>query len=310
MIPHAPHAVLPAHPALVGRVGDEGVVLEPEAPQRGEDVAHAVVDPAYLRRRALHRVAGVVETLVGGLPRVHRLHGERLELHAAVVLRMPVAGWILHQLPEHVGTVVGQEEKEGPVPVPLDELDALSRPEVRRVTRLHPHLAVLDHLLVVELLRVAVGLRHPVREAFRGREVRPEVPLAAQAADVTRVTQDLPEGGELAQRIVRLGTHHELRVEERVHAVLRGQEARQERRARRRTHRVAAQRPREPHPFRGEPVDVRRADVGVAVTPERPRALVVGEDEDEVRRPRGSAGGDDQKEGGQPSEVSFLHGAG
>ena len=37
-------------------------------------------------------------------------------------------------------------------------------------------------------------------------------------------------------------------------------------------------------PSRRQPVDVRRADVRVAIAAERPGALVVGEDEDEVRR--------------------------
>jgi hypothetical protein len=51
VIAHSPNSVLSAHPSLVREVGDQGVVLQPELPQRGQDVANAVIDPADLRRR-------------------------------------------------------------------------------------------------------------------------------------------------------------------------------------------------------------------------------------------------------------------
>ena len=81
-------------------------------------------------------------------------------------------------------------------------------------------------------------------------------------------------------------------------AMLRRQQPGEKCGARRRTHRVAAQGAREADALRGKSVDVRRADVGIAVAAERPRPLVVGEDEDEIRRTlRGGDGrGTEQQE--------------
>ena len=298
VVAHPPHPVLPAHPALVRGVDHEGVAAQPEPLQPGEHLAHAIVDPADLGRRALHRVLAVVEGLVRVLPRVHRVDREALELPAAVVRRVAVARRVVHQPAEDVGPVVGEEEEERPLPVPLDEAQGAVRPEVRRVTGLPPHFAVLDHVLVVELARVPVGLGHPVIEALGGGEVGAEVPLAAEAAGVAGVAEDLPEGGELAQRVVRLRSHHIARVEERVHAVLRGEEPGQQGRARGRAHGVAGEGAGEANAFAGEAVDVRRADVWVAVAAEGPRPLVVGQNQDEVGRAGGArrGGGEERRE--------------
>ena len=63
--------------------------------------------------------------------------------------------------------------------------------------------------------------------------------------------------------------------------------------------RVAAQCPREADTFGGHPVDVWGADVGIAVAAEGPRALVVGQDEDEVYRLGGSGGDQGEAEEGK-----------
>jgi hypothetical protein len=106
---------------------------------------------------------------------------------------VPVAGWILHQLAEQVGPVVGEEEEEGTVAVLLQEVHAAAGPEVGQRARLAADLPVDDHLLVVELVRVAAGLRDPRRESLGRAQVIAEVPLADQPADVAGVAQDPAE---------------------------------------------------------------------------------------------------------------------
>ena len=66
-------------------------------------------------------------------------------------------------------------------------------------------------------------------------------------------------------------------------AVLRRDQAGQKRRPRGRADGIAAQSPREPHALGGQTIDVRRADVGVAVAAERPRPLIVRQNEDDIR---------------------------
>ena len=48
MVAHAPHAVLPAHPALIGGIDDERVVIEAEPLERRHYFADAVIDAADL----------------------------------------------------------------------------------------------------------------------------------------------------------------------------------------------------------------------------------------------------------------------
>ena len=287
VIAHAPEAILPPHPALVAGIDDQRVIVEPQPPEGVHDRADAIVhatglggDPADGRRV-------VEEFLVVEEPGMHRIAREAEERLVRIISRVAIAPGMLQQVAQPVGPVVGEIEEERPVLVPLDESHSALGPEVGQVGRLLPHRAVLDDRHVVELGRVPERHRDPVAEAFLRRQVGTEVPLAAEPADVTRLaagssassrtrgscnTPPVPSAhsaprrrGSCARRAAKAG----------------GPSGRS--RARRRANRVAAQRPREPDAFGGEPVDVRRADVGVAVTAERPGSLVIGQDEDEIR---------------------------
>src|SRR4051812_26623293 len=109
------------------------------------------------------------------------------------------------------------------------------------------------------------------------------MPFSAQPAHVPRVVQHLTKGGELGERVVRLRPHHIFRIEKRVHAVLRWNEPRKEGRPRGRAHRIAAQGVCKANPLGGEAIDVWRANVWITITSERPRALIIREDEYDVR---------------------------
>ncbi len=95
----------------------------------------------------------------------------------------------------------------------FDKINTFTRPKIRGVSRLFPHLAILDDVLVVELRRGTVGLGDPKREPFRWTEIVPEVPLATQATGVTGSLQHLPDRGKLLERVVRVGPHHELGIQ-------------------------------------------------------------------------------------------------
>src|SRR5437762_433403 len=82
-----------------------------------------------------------------------------------------------------------------------------------------------------------------------------------------------------------------------MHAVLRRDEPGEISRASRRAHRIAAERAREANAVRGETVDVWRADIRIAVTAERPGALIIREDKDEIRP--GSARSGEPAEGAE-----------
>ncbi len=69
-------------------------------------------------------------------------------------------------------------------------------------------------------------------------------------------------------------------------------QARQQAGPRRRADAVGAEGAGETHPLRRQAVDVGRVDIGIAVAPQGPGPLVVGQDQDDVRRPlrRGGLG--------------------
>jgi hypothetical protein len=216
-----------------------------------------------------------------------------------------VLGRVAHELAEVVGAVVGEVEEEGFVFVLPDELDAFAGPEVGGVAGLDADLAVFDDFLVVELLRAAVGLGDPGGEAFAGRHVGAEVPFAAEAAGVAGVAEDLAKGIKLLERVVGLRPHHEFLIKERMQAVLGGDESGEEGGAGGGADGIAAQRPGEADAFGGHTVEVRGADVRVAVAAEGPGTLVVGEDEDHVGGPGGLCGepGAESKEQGEQDKT-------
>ena len=225
-----------------------------------------------------------MELLVGPLPGVHGVAGEAGEGLVFIVGGVAVLRRVAHELAEVVGAVVGEVEEEGPVFVLLDELDAFAGPEVGGVLGLDVDLAVFDDLLVVELLRAAVGLGDPGGEAFAGGHVGAEVPFAAEAAGVAGVAEDLAEGGKFLEGVVGLGADHVLGIEEGMDAVLGGDEAGEKGGAGGRADGIAAEGAGEADALGSHLVEVRCADVGIAVAAEGPGALIVGEDEDDIDR--------------------------
>ena len=284
VVAHAPQPVLAAHPTLVGSVNNERVFSEAVTLEGRHNFTHAVVHAADFGGHAPDRIEVIVVLFQLSLPRVHRLTRKRRQFLVGVVGGMTIPSLVAEEAAEGVGAVVGEKQKERARCVLLDECDAAPRPEVRGVAGFGAHGTVLDHFLIIKFLGVAVGFRCPEAEALRRREIGAEVPLTTEPARVAGITQDFAEGSELLERVVSLRPHHEFRVEKRVHPVLRGHEAGEKCRTRGRAHGVAAERTREAQSVGRETVDVGRADILVAITTERPRALVVGQNEDEIHR--------------------------
>ena len=65
--------------------------------------------------------------------------------------------------------------------------------------------------------------------------------------------------------------------------VLGWNEASQERRSCRRANWIATQRSREPNPLARKLIDVRRSNIRIAIATQRPCALIVRQDEDQIR---------------------------
>ncbi len=129
---------------------------------------------------------------------------------------------------------------------------------------------------------VRVGDAEVGIEAVRGREhfgMVAEVPFAKAGGGVALLLQMVGDGvlGRV-QADGRSGKEHAL-----VHAhpfrIAAGEQCRPRRRADRRGDHEAG----EPAPFSGEPVEMRRADRLRAKAPEVAVALVIGEDDDDVR---------------------------
>ena len=217
---------------------------------------------------------------------------KRTHLLIRIIRCVAVAGRHEQALPQPVRAVVRQEQEERPGAVLLDEPDGVLGPEVGGVPRLGDRLALVNDRDVVERRGVPVRLGDPVPERLLRMEVAAQVPLAHQAAGVPGVGQDLGQRAELADGAVRVGPRlGAAGPQVTVDAVLRRDEARQQGGPGGRADGVAGERPREADALGRQAVDVRRADIRVAVAAERPGALVVGQDEEEVRAARRAGGG-------------------
>ena len=71
VISHTPHAVLAAHPALIGRIDHQRVVIQSKSLDRVHHFTDAVIHAARFGGDAAHRLKAVVERLVRVLPGVH-----------------------------------------------------------------------------------------------------------------------------------------------------------------------------------------------------------------------------------------------
>ena len=168
--------------------------------------------------------------------------------------------------------------------------------ERRRRLRLVKRIVACPRLLlrgVAVVGRIVVGVRAlqhlPIVKALpplaRDKTGAP-VPVDVPLADRPRV---------VARRLQHLRQRHRLQAQRHVvekNPVRERLLPREQRRPRRRTHRHARDRVREPHALGRESVDYRRLRVGIAGKPERLRAPLVREHEENIRRRGALRGGE------------------
>ena len=123
-----------------------------------------------------------------------------------------------------------------------------------------------------------------VIHAFLRFQVATKMPLAHEPTAVAGLFQHFRHTGEIGERVA--GVWSDLQAspkEKAVHPVLAGHQAGEIARARGRANRIVGVRPFKEDAILCQRVNVRRADVAVAITAKRPRAVVVGHDEDNIR---------------------------
>ncbi len=153
----------------------------------GHDLAHPVIHPADFTGHSAATGVGVVEGFVVMLPGMHGVAREGMQRLVGVISCMAVLGLVEHEFAERVGTVVGEVEEERAVFVGLNELDAFAGPKIGRIAESDTQLSVLDHLLVIEFQRAAIGFGGPRCETFTGYHVCTQVPFATEAAGVAGI---------------------------------------------------------------------------------------------------------------------------
>jgi hypothetical protein len=146
----------------------------------------------------------------------------------------------------------------------------------------------IDHRRVVVSAHAGL-VREPLDEVGSRHVARAQVPLADERAAIPRLCGEVVDQ-RLAGEVVDARLAHAADADPVVDAVARGNVARVERCARRRAHRRDAEEVVEAHALRREPVEHRRADLRIAGAAERPRPLVVADDEQDVRPSRVPAG--------------------
>ena len=296
------HAAVPAPAvgAVVRQVDDDRVVGEVQVVEVRDDPTDVPVDVLH------HREGGarVVEVL---LLRVAVTPGQRPFLEA-----VPPAVGHLHRA---VGRVVGDPDEERLGSMVLDEPDGAVGEVVGDVTVAPDEAAVVVQRGVEVVPPVARGEAVELVESpgvgMVGR-LRAVVPLAEGRGGVARVVED--PGDRRFVQVEPLSAPGS-GVDAGPRVVAAGQEFRARRRADR-----ADEEPSEGGALSRQRVDVRRADVDVAVEAQVSPALVVGQKEDDVgprRRIRRPAGGDrrgnereevqtTRKHGGGPLDCSML----
>ena len=209
------------------------------------------------------------------------------------VVVVPEVGGVVFASPRRVGggEVNGEAEWVLRVGPGVEELERVVDEQVRGVAALvFPDLAVFHHGYHV-VARPAVGHGVPRPEAGAWREAVAQVPLAGKAGVVAEAGEqfgvglhalkkrDAVGGNRLVQsRVAGVG----LPVQEVVNPVLRRDATGEDRRPGRRTDRRGAEEIVEPDAFARQPVQVRRADLGIAGAAHGPGTLVVGQDEQDV----------------------------
>ena len=247
--------------AVVAHEDEDGVLREPEFVELVQQLADVVVD---ILDHAVDAGEGVVEA------------------HLAIRLDPFVT-----DLERGVRCVRREVNEERLVLVFLDEADRGIPEEVRAVTGVLFLFAVVPELGIEVRVALEVrGLAHPAavvpQHFFEALVHRPhgvivaEMPLAEEAGAVAPVTQYLRQGHFL-------GIHHrpaEVRVDgPRAVVVASGHQAR----ARRRADRAGVE-PFHLRPFRVEPIQVGCAQMAIPVRAEVTPALVIGQDDHDIRQ--------------------------
>ena len=211
-------------------------------------------------------------------------------------------------LQRRMRTVEGEIDEEGPRAVSLDEVDGGVGEDVAAIARLldGPAVVLQDRVEVTAPARWVGGLSNSSPLEHQGlletlidgpqRVVIAEVPLAE-------------DGRAVAGRPEHLGQGHLLRVHHRPahegidHAcavvIAAGHQACPRRSAHRHDVKLV-----EPHALAGELIEMRSADLGIAVKAEVPMALIVGDDHDNVWPPgfRWGRGRSQTPAPGEPAE--------
>ena len=133
---------------------------------------------------------------------------------------------------------------------------------------------------------MAFGLGEPVRKALLRPHAVAQMPLSAQPTGVPVVGKNARQVFEFADRAIGVLPHlgaRPLATEIAVHSVLGRYEPGQESGTTWRTDRVHAISLAESHTVRGESINMWRADIFVAVASEGPGALIIGDDENDVK---------------------------
>ena len=269
---------------------------------RGLSAAHArIVEIAVAAHETRPVVGHVDEDRVVGNPQPLQLvaqtpqvlvdagnHAEeaRPEIgHAGIAVLLRIA--VRHQVPE-VGRVGRNVAEEGFVAVLADEADGLIEPHVGTVSLVKLPMPVVHVDVVETVVAPVVGIlpdtAAPVDDALlEAAEHRmvgvavTEMPLAENARAVAVLAEELGDGRLLV-------VHDRAALQRMPYPRAGAVAARHQRRTRRRTRGVGME-VRQPHRLAVEPVDIRRADIRIAVAGHVAVALIVGKHQHHVGLP-------------------------
>jgi hypothetical protein len=327
--------------AVLAGEDDDRAVRETQLREFGHDAADHLVDERDLapvaRLHLLQVARGVHDPPVAA----GRVFLEHVAQHARPLQHGRIEGLVeggghLH-LPRVVHPVVdavegrvgveeAQEYRERAVAVALDELDALAGHVGRLAQVLGQGIRVAARIAAVVVVRLdaAGGQEVVVPRARRAVAAGGVVLLVPVLGALERVEAALPEdlvaqvplaepGGAVGGRRQHLDEDAPVRGERRV--VEAGPvrvriEARQEARARGRAERLGHVGALEQHAAPRQRVEVRRADQRVAVRAHRVAPVLVGEDEQQVRRPFGGRSGLRRAAGQHHQENARRRGSG
>ncbi len=198
---------------------------------------------------------------------------------------MSVAVSCAHILIEPIGRIVSHIQEERTLPGLPQKVNRVIRDSVQIVPMLMVNFAVPDGLVTVEAACVTPRLGKPITKTQLRMKTVSKMPLAAHSTVVSCLGQYIRQCGEFLDRAIGINSHLSIRLlgaKPVMHAMLRRHQAGQQRGAVRRTHRICAKSVREPQAVTSQLVNVWREDFFIPVAPQGPRALVVGDDENNI----------------------------